>query len=100
MALLVLFRLVARRFGSTVALRTLLLLLFFPYSLYLSSFHTEPLFLCLVVCSFFFAEQKSFGKAAFCGLRKCHAQRRRACVDWDLRCVPGLDPFQSAQAWL
>ncbi len=64
-ALLVLFRLVARRFGSTVALRTLLLLLFFPYSLYLSSFHTEPLFLCLVVCSFFFAEQKSFGKAAF-----------------------------------
>ncbi len=64
-ASLVLYRLVRDRFGFTVAARTLLLLYCFPYSLYLSSFHTEPLFLCWVVCAFFFAERRQFGKAAF-----------------------------------
>lgn len=63
-ALLLLYRMVAQRFGLAVAERTLLLLCFYPYSLYLSSFHTEPLFLCWVVCSFFYAERRSFGKAA------------------------------------
>lgn len=59
-----LFRLVRDRFGFAIAARTLLLLYCFPYSLYLSSFHTEPLFLCLAVCAFYFAERRYFLKSA------------------------------------
>lgn len=64
-ASIVLFRLVKLRWGATIAARTLLLLYSFPFSLYLSSYHTEPLFLCLAVCSFYYAERQSFWKAAF-----------------------------------
>lgn len=60
----VLFYLVRDRFGYSVAVRTLILLYCFPYSFYLNSFHTEPLFLCLVVCSFFYAERGQLWKAA------------------------------------
>jgi len=63
-ACVLLFRLTGRRFGTAVAERTLLLLLFFPYSFYLSSMHTEPLFLCWVVLAFYCADKRQWLRAA------------------------------------
>jgi len=63
-ACVLLFRLTGRRFGTAVAERTLLLLLFFPYSFYLSSMHTEPLFLCWVVAAFYYADKRQWLRAA------------------------------------
>ncbi len=65
-ACVLLFRLTGRRFGIAVAERTLLLLLFFPYSFYLNSMHTEPLFLCWVVAAFYYADKQQWLRAALC----------------------------------
>lgn len=65
-ACVLLFRLTGRRFGTAVAERTLLLLLFFPYSFYLNSMHTEPLFLCWVVAAFYYADKQQWLRAALC----------------------------------
>lgn len=65
-ACVLLFRLTGRRFGTAVADRTLLLLLFFPYSFYLNSMHTEPLFLCWVVAAFYYADKQQWLRAALC----------------------------------
>ena len=51
-ALVLLHRLVARRFDTTIANRTLLLVLAFPGALFLCFAYTEPLFLLLCVALF------------------------------------------------
>lgn len=64
LACVTLYRLTRRRFGSLTAERTLLLLLFYPFSFYLTSMHTEPLFLFLVVAAFDCADKKEWLRAA------------------------------------
>ena len=57
-ACLLLFRMTTRRYGAGVGLTTVSLLLSYPYSYYLTSMHTESLFLLGAVGAFYFADRR------------------------------------------
>ena len=59
-ALILLWALIEFKFDRVVANRTLVLVAFNPYSLFLSAVYTESLFLALVVGAFFFAERSQW----------------------------------------
>jgi Gpi18-like mannosyltransferase len=58
-ALFFLYYLLKKQYSPLIAFRTVLLLLVFPYSLYLHTGHSESIFLLLAVLSFFFWEKKN-----------------------------------------
>jgi hypothetical protein len=67
-ALILLYRLAAKRLGDAVARRALILVLVFPFALFYSSIYTESLFLLLVVLAFTFAEEERWWLAGLMGL--------------------------------
>ncbi|MDI3317085.1 MAG: mannosyltransferase family protein [Bacillota bacterium] len=67
LGLILLDRLVARRLGERVALRTVLLLLLFPTSFYFSAIYTEALFLFATVAAFWAADRERWWWAGVAG---------------------------------
>jgi hypothetical protein len=67
-ALVVLYRLVAEKFDRSVARRTLLLLIAFPFALFYSALYTESLFLLLAVSCFLLAEHERWWLSGAVGL--------------------------------
>ncbi|HEY7024816.1 MAG TPA: mannosyltransferase family protein, partial [Candidatus Limnocylindrales bacterium] len=66
-ALLYLSALVARDFSLTIARRTVLYVLVFPTTLFLSSVYAEPVFLLAAVASLYHARAGQWGRSSVCG---------------------------------
>jgi mannosyltransferase PIG-V len=73
-ALVLIHRMARGRFGAEVALRCVLLLSVFPFSLYFSAVYSEGLFLFLAVAALFLGERGQWAAASLCAL-VCSATR-------------------------
>lgn len=71
---LMLYKLVKEEYSKEIAQRSVKYLLFFPMSLFLATAYSEPLFLLLILASFYFAKKKKWLAAGFFGL--CAATTR------------------------
>ncbi len=67
-ALVLLYKLVLTMFDVAAARRTVLYVLLFPTSFFLSSFYAEPLFLLLTVAVFYAAVKKQWALASIAGM--------------------------------
>jgi hypothetical protein len=61
-----LFRLVEARHGEEMAKRSLLVMLVWPWSFFLSAMYTESLFLVTVLAAFYFGEKNRWALAGLC----------------------------------
>jgi len=66
-AVIYLYRLVRREFGSQVASRTIIFLALFPTSFYLSAIYTESLFLACTVACIYYARTHHWWLTGICG---------------------------------
>jgi len=66
LACVLLYRLVDRKYGETVATNTLGLMLCYPFSFFMSAMYTEALFLLEVVGAFYFAQRNRWLLASIC----------------------------------
>jgi 4-amino-4-deoxy-L-arabinose transferase-like glycosyltransferase len=66
-ALIILYRLIARRFGKSLATASLILLATFPFAYFYGAIYTESLFLLLSALAFTFAESERWWLAGLAG---------------------------------
>lgn len=68
MSLIILYNIAKRKFGETVAFKTLLFFVLFPFSFFFSAAYSESLFLLLALLSFYYSEKNKWGIASFCAM--------------------------------
>jgi Mannosyltransferase (PIG-V) len=66
-ACVMLHRLLVRLYDETIATRSLMLLLAYPFAFYFSTIYTESLFLMGVVGAFYFSQRNRWALASICG---------------------------------
>lgn len=65
LALIALFHLLSKKYGSKIAQQSLVLICVNPFSFYFSAVYTESIFLLTTACAFYFCEQKQYFLGAF-----------------------------------